>query len=730
MKHLAAASTILLIAACGGGDSGPGDEALGHPVSRDANTLIWVVVDDLGIDYLGPYGFKGGTTPHLDRLAEQGVVFTDHITACTGVNGSLASLLTGQQASAHGVGSLTHRGQTALASSRTSLAEVLSAAGWNCLAAVSKPQLAADISGLDQGFDLWAAPGLHEGTFRTSEQVVLGFGPEVRQTLEADEPLFVLLHLSDTANLKGKAGAASVPFLETHLGPFRATHPLVAAALDRAQEDPAAGAEDLEKALRRGRGDPAHTALQVAKYSARVSAVDAALGQLLDWVEQAGRLDRATVVVTATRGPRLQPSVPGAPTFSPELVRTPLVVRFPGAAPIGRVESLVRSIDLAPSLAESLGVSWPDTEGLSWLPSIESGEPDMDRLAFCESAALDRRAVLDARFSVEENRIAGIVDYRRSGDRVLGQELDEGELWNVGRLVAALNERRMPSQVVLDLNGVELDTRWNFTSGFAGAARIESGAHSRATQISGLSGSAQLGSDDTRLVAQSSERELPLRLQLNWGEGAIPKLTVGETPLESSLLPRLPRKDAPEWVRDANGKPAPADAVLEHQGGTWWKLHAGTGSQHVGQETTLLVALYPPSSLDQVLEWSAGAELEVRHPAGRQDMLLVTGSAPCVLQLEKKPSQEFALAIEIDGRVLQGERIRVRDRAFGIANGIDLYIPDWVPGVTDDLLADPQVELDPGTLRLRRQGPNIGADERRTLSPEQLSFIQHLGGAE
>ena len=126
----------------------------------------------------------------------------------------------------------------------------------------------------------------------------------------------------------------------------------------------------MEKALRRGRGTPAYTALRQAKYDAAVSEVDAALGELLGWIEDAGRLDRATVVLTASRGPRLQPSVPGSPAFSPELVCTPLLVRFPGGRPRARVSSLVRSIDLAPSLAESLGLSWPAASGSSWLPLL------------------------------------------------------------------------------------------------------------------------------------------------------------------------------------------------------------------------------------------------------------------------------------------------------------------------------------------------------------------------
>ena len=108
-------------------------------------------------------------------------------------------------------------------------------------------------------------------------------------------------------------------------------------------------------------------------------------------------------------------------------------------------------------------------------------------------------------------------------------------------------------------------------------------------------------------------------------EGAQPTLMIGARPLASSLLPRLPHRDAPPWPRGEDGEWAPADALLEHQGGTWWKLHVGTTPQRAGQEVTVLVALYPPGALDQVLEFSAGQELDVRYPPGREDMLIIRG---------------------------------------------------------------------------------------------------------
>jgi len=300
----------------------------------------------------------------------------------------------------------------------------------------------------------------------------------------------------------------------------------------------------------------------------------------------------------------------------------------------------------------------------------------------------------------------------------------------VAGLRHALTQYRQPAQVVVENGGMQVEVRWAFTEGFAGPAAVESAEGSRPARVSGLSGSAHLGAGDLRLTAEASRRELPLRLQFKWGDGPAPNLMIGTRPLSASLLPRLPQKGTASWPRDEGGNWLAADALLEQQGGTWWKLHVGTEPDRVGQEVTALVALYPPPALDEVLNFSAGQELEVSHPPGREDVLIIRGRAPCVLQLEKKPSQDFGLAVQIEGLSLGPNQIRLRDKYFGDSQGIDLYLPDWVVGETEALLDLLQGSPEPGSLRLTRRGPNVSAADRLPLSSEQRTFVRHLGGAE
>ncbi len=113
----------------------------------------------------------------------------------------------------------------------------------------------------------------------------------------------------------------------------------------------------------------------VATYDAEIASVDAAFGELVDFLEREGLYDDAILIVTSDHGEEFgEHGFVGwhAHSLYDELLRVPLLVKLPGSRGSGRsVEAQVRGIDLAPTILEELGLPIPPSfEGSSLVPAI------------------------------------------------------------------------------------------------------------------------------------------------------------------------------------------------------------------------------------------------------------------------------------------------------------------------------------------------------------------------
>ena len=111
--------------------------------------VVLVTLDTTRADHLGCYGYPQATTPNLDALARHGVVFAHASSVAPLTLPAHSSILTGMQPTFHGV---RVNGSTALGQSQDTLAEVLSAKGYQTGAFVGAFVLDGRW-GLNQGFD-------------------------------------------------------------------------------------------------------------------------------------------------------------------------------------------------------------------------------------------------------------------------------------------------------------------------------------------------------------------------------------------------------------------------------------------------------------------------------------------------------------------------------------------------------------------------------------------------
>ena len=298
---------------------------------RDAPPLsaVLITLDTTNREALGCYGQALPLTPNLDALARAGVVFEQARTVAPITLPAHAAMLTGLVPLRHGV---RDNALVPLAGAAETLAERLSAAGFDCAAFVSAVVLAAPY-GLDQGFARYDAPRGSQAGGGTAPLLERPAAETVRaacdwlRARDRARPFFLWVH-----------------GFEPH-------------------EPYAPPAEFLARA-----GGNA--------YLGEVAALDHALGELVRVLDEEHGLDRLVVIVSADHGEALGDH--GERTHSvlcyERVLHVPMLLRLPGGARAGtRVADPVCVTDVTPTVLDALGLPVPEgLDGRSLLASAKS----------------------------------------------------------------------------------------------------------------------------------------------------------------------------------------------------------------------------------------------------------------------------------------------------------------------------------------------------------------------
>ena len=317
----------------------PAEQRTGSGDAAKPN-IILVALDTTRADALGAWGRSPSITPSLDRLAGQSDVWLDAHSAFNVTNPSFASMMTGLYGKNHGIYLLT----TPLPRSHNTLAEILSGAGYETRAYISARHLGDHASGLGQGFK-----AMQTATEQAAAEMHVDMTMDWLEARAGQKsPFFLWLHLFDPHTPHTPPNPYALGFRPSELSglaPVRSWTPF---------RQPEA----------RGFNDPilgGHRDL----YDGEVAYLDRQVGRLIEFLESRGLLENTVLVVVADHGENLGEH--GIRYRHVGLFDTtthvPLMIRWPGRERQGRrIEGLVQTIDLFPTLISAAGLKPPPSD--------------------------------------------------------------------------------------------------------------------------------------------------------------------------------------------------------------------------------------------------------------------------------------------------------------------------------------------------------------------------------
>ncbi len=298
--------------------------------------VIVIVLDSLRADHVGAYGYSRPTTPFLDMLAREGLVFEQVLAQSSYTRQSVPSILTGRYPSECGA-----FGWTASPRRGVNLGRVFKDAGYRTGMFTNTAML--EDAAYHEGFDTFKNVNVvwnESGTGPVLSSAAGAFAAE-----ENADPFFMYVH-----------------YLDPH-GPYLPPRGFYARFADSINPQPL----NINRALRIGLPElraagfgPGERQFDdlVNRYDAEIAHSDYAVGQLFDALEHAGKLDNTVVAIVADHGEEFLEHgfIEHAWMLFQEHLRVPLILWAPGLVRPGRHTGTVPLLSLAPTLATLAGV--------------------------------------------------------------------------------------------------------------------------------------------------------------------------------------------------------------------------------------------------------------------------------------------------------------------------------------------------------------------------------------
>ncbi|MDI9550017.1 MAG: sulfatase [Chloroflexota bacterium] len=327
---------------------------------RKRPNIILLGIDSLRRDHMSCYGYKRLTTPHIDRFAQDGVLFEQTFCPFVPTTSAYASMLTGMDVFSTQVVALRHKGP--MRSEVTTLAELLSEEGYNttCVGFSGNPSS----RGFDKYLDYAGWGSWNEGRSPKAQNLNEVAIPELERLAKRRKPFFLFLRHMDPHS------------------PYLPPEPYERMFYHGNECDPKNRSMDPVMSFKPFRDyfatwmPPGITDKDyvIAQYDGAVAYMDAAIQSIFTAVDSLGLAENTIVVVNGDHGETLYDHecyFDHHGLYEPTLI-VPLIIRYPGRLPAGkRVPGYNQHKDLVPTLLELAEIeSDIQFDGRSLLPMV------------------------------------------------------------------------------------------------------------------------------------------------------------------------------------------------------------------------------------------------------------------------------------------------------------------------------------------------------------------------
>jgi arylsulfatase A-like enzyme len=335
------------------------------PVASPAGPLnvVVIVVDTLRADHMSAYGYQRPTTPNLDSLADELIVFARARSQAACTFPSVNSLLTSRYPAPF---IRQGKGEMGIPPEIPSLADLLHRRGYATLAVSASPIVRSTpskenpLGGFGSGFDAFdESPLWREGAFVNHIALT--------RLASLTEPFFLYLHYMDAHDSYRPPKTWTRRFATRDMGPefIRLGDPNPIAAMIYGSGPPVtASADDIQHL--------------VDLYDDEIGYADLQIAKLIRRLEARGLADHTILVLAADHGEEFMEHghVKHCRVLYDSSTRVPLMLRIPGVPGGRRIEAAVQNVDIVPTVLDYLGMPSPPArfDGRSLRPLVE-GRP-------------------------------------------------------------------------------------------------------------------------------------------------------------------------------------------------------------------------------------------------------------------------------------------------------------------------------------------------------------------